>query len=150
MAEMRTVVFVCEHGAAKSVIAAALLERLAIERGDPVRALARGTEPDRHISAAVAARLLEEGIDVRGWQPRQLTQADLAPADRIVSFGPDLSSFLTAEGAPFERWHDVPPASEEFNAARAAILRRLPSLFDAGSPPARPAPSGRSQSLRSR
>jgi hypothetical protein len=31
MGAVRTVVFVCQHGAAKSVLAAALLERLAAE-----------------------------------------------------------------------------------------------------------------------
>jgi arsenate reductase len=135
MAEM-TVVFVCEHGAAKSVIAAALLERLAAERGDPMRALARGTEPDDQISEAAATGLLAEGIDVGGWQPRQLTPADLARARRIVSFGPDLSPLLASgRSAPVERWDDVPSVSEGFTAARAAILRRLLTLFD-------PAPDG--------
>ncbi|MGH9334858.1 MAG: hypothetical protein ACRD21_14045, partial [Vicinamibacteria bacterium] len=44
--EPRTVVFVCEHGAAKSVIAAAHFNRLAKERELPFRAISRGTVPD--------------------------------------------------------------------------------------------------------
>jgi protein-tyrosine-phosphatase len=46
MGSVRTVVFVCQHGAAKSVLAAALLERLAAEQGVSLRARARGTEPE--------------------------------------------------------------------------------------------------------
>jgi arsenate reductase (thioredoxin) len=128
MAEPRTVVFVCEHGAAKSVIAAALLERLAANRGAPVRALARGIEPEPQVSVTAAAGLLAEGIDVRGWQPRPVTSADLASAWRIVSFGPDLR--LVTADPRVEHWHDVPPVSERFEATRAAILVRLPTLLD--------------------
>ena len=42
----RTVVFVCLHGAAKSLIAATLFQRLADERGLAVRSTFAGTEPD--------------------------------------------------------------------------------------------------------
>lgn len=126
--KVRTIVFVCEHGAAKSVIAAALLERLAREQRAPLRALARGTEPDPHLSSTAAAGLLAEGIDVRTWQPRRLTSDELDSAWRIVSFGPDLSSI--AANAPVERWHDVPPVSKGFAATRAAILTRIPRLLE--------------------
>ena len=79
---MRTVVFVCQHGAAKSVLAAALLEHLAAERGTPLRALARGTEPEPQVAPAVAAGLLANGIDVTAWQPRPVTPGYLAQAWR--------------------------------------------------------------------
>jgi arsenate reductase (thioredoxin) len=75
MRSVGTVVFVCQHGAAKSVLAAALLERLAAEHGIALRALARGTEPEPQVVPAVAAGLLAKGIDVRTWQPRPLTPA---------------------------------------------------------------------------
>jgi chromate transporter len=44
-AKPRLVVFVCEHGSAKSLVAASFFERLAKERGMPVRAISRGTFP---------------------------------------------------------------------------------------------------------
>jgi arsenate reductase len=132
MAKPQTVVFVCEHGAAKSVIAAALLERLAANRGASVRALARGTEPAPQISVTAAAGLLAEGIDVRDWQPRRVTPADLASAWQIVSFGPDLR--LVTADIRVEHWPDVPPVSERFEAAQAAILARLPTLLDRDRP----------------
>jgi arsenate reductase (thioredoxin) len=80
MGSVRTVVFVCQHGAAKSVLAAALLERLAADHGLPLRALARGTEPEPQVALAVAAGLLEQSIDVRAWRPRLVTREDLAEA----------------------------------------------------------------------
>jgi hypothetical protein len=52
--ELKTkVVFVCEHGSAKSVIAAAELSRMAKERGLDLSILARGTNPDAEVPKLV-------------------------------------------------------------------------------------------------
>jgi arsenate reductase len=128
MGSVRTVVFVCQHGAAKSVLAAALLERLAGERAIPLRALARGTEPEPQVAPAVAAGLLAEGIDVRAWRPRPLTPGDLARGWRVVSFAPDLSQ-LVPSGTVLEVWDDVPAVADGFQAAQAAIAGRLLRLI---------------------
>jgi arsenate reductase (thioredoxin) len=135
MGSVRTVVFVCQHGAAKSVLAAALLERLAAEHGISLRALARGTEPEPEpepqpqVAPAVAAGLLAERIDVRAWQPRPLTPGDLAQAWRVVSFGPDLSDLLPA-GTLVQVWSDVPAVADGFQAAQAVIAVRLSALLE--------------------
>src|SRR3982751_846284 len=54
-----TVVFVCEHGAAKSVLASQYFEQLAKERGLKIRAISRGTNPDKEVGPAVRKGLLE-------------------------------------------------------------------------------------------
>src|SRR5918994_2792019 len=128
MGPVRTVVFVCQHGAAKSVLAAALLERLAAEHGAQLCALARGTEPEPQVASAVAAGLRAEGVDVAAWQPRPLTPGDLARAWRVVSFGPDLSH-LVPNGTPLELWDDVPAVSDGFQPAQVAIAGRLLRLI---------------------
>ena len=124
-----TVAFVCLHGAAKSVLAAACFERLAEARGVGARAVAAGTEPDPEIAPAVLRALLAEGIDLRGERPRAVTREDLAAAAVVVSFGPDLSR-LTPPGRPIVRWDDVPALSQDFEAGRAAIVARLPALLE--------------------
>lgn len=128
MGAKRKVVFVCEHGAAKSVVAAALLQRLADEVGLEVEVLARGSAPDRDISPAAAAGLLAEGIDVRGSHPRRITRADLDSASTIVSFGPELSH-LAPENARIERWEGIPAVDDGYEPARTAILARLHRLL---------------------
>jgi len=130
--EPPTVAFVCLHGAAKSVLAAACFQRLAEARGVQLRALAAGTEPDPEIAPAILRALRAEGIDLRGQQPRRVTREDLAGAAAVVSFGPDLSG-LVPPGRPIVRWDDVPALSEDFEAGRAAILARLPALLEAVS-----------------
>src|SRR3981189_1781731 len=71
-----TVVFVCEHGAAKSVIAAAHFNRLASQRNLPYRAVARATNPDDAVALAVQSGLASEGLDVTGWKPKAVSEDD--------------------------------------------------------------------------
>ena len=123
------VLFVCLHGAAKSVLAAADFERLAKGRRLPIAAQSAGTEPDPEIAPAVLRALLAEGIDLRSERPRSVTPEDLAAAAAIVSFGPDLSR-LAPPGRSIVCWDDVPALSEDFEAGRAAILARLPALLE--------------------
>ena len=85
-----TVVFVCEHGAAKSVIAAAHFNRLAAEKGLPYRAVSRGTKPDEVVAPAVKAGLASEGLDVSTWRPRAVSDDDIKRAKTVVSLATDL------------------------------------------------------------
>src|SRR6476660_2666664 len=51
--EPKRVVFVCEHGSAKSVIAATEFSRIARENGLKVDVLTRGTNPDAEVSKSI-------------------------------------------------------------------------------------------------
>ena len=84
-----TILFLCPHNAAKSVLAAAYFDRLARERGLDYRAASAGTNPDDAPSPAVVAMLRDEGIDVAGHRPRRVTTEDLTSAHRVISLGCD-------------------------------------------------------------
>jgi protein-tyrosine-phosphatase len=127
MTPARTVVFVCLHGSAKSLIAAEYFGRLAAERGLDVRATSAGMEPDAEIPPAVMTGLLKDGLDVRGCRPRRLDPEELARASRVVSFGCDLSR-IAPPGLAVERWDDVPAVSGDFAVARDAIVAHLRRL----------------------
>jgi arsenate reductase (thioredoxin) len=73
MESARTILFLCPHNPAKSVLAAAYFDRLARERGLDYRATSAGTSPDAAPSPAVVAVLRVEGIDVTDHRPRRLT-----------------------------------------------------------------------------
>ncbi len=73
----RQVVFACEHGTVKSVIAAYWFNRLAAERKAPFRAASRGITPDVAIPPGVAAGLAADGFDVAGFRPLPLKAADV-------------------------------------------------------------------------
>jgi len=55
LAAPATVVFVCEHGAAKSLIATLYFNQLAAERGLAARAAFRGVDPQDALSVRAAA-----------------------------------------------------------------------------------------------
>jgi arsenate reductase len=126
------VLFVCLHGAAKSVLAAADFERLAKERRLPIAAESAGTEPDPEIAPKVLAALKAEGVDLSGQKPRLVTREMAAGATRIVAFGCALG-VAGPEGAKVEQWEDVPNVSDGLPAARAAIRERLERLLDGWS-----------------
>jgi protein-tyrosine-phosphatase len=90
MSTTRSVLFVCLHGAAKSVLAAADFGRLAAERGLAITAEAAGTEPDPEMAPGVVAALRAEGVELGGKRPRRVTAADTARAERVVTFGCEL------------------------------------------------------------
>jgi protein-tyrosine-phosphatase len=125
----RSVLFVCLHGAAKSVLAVADLRRLAAERGLALTADAAGTEPDPAIAPAVVTTLRAEGIELGQTRPRRVTAADTARVDLVVTLGCELGDAMPAT-VPVERWDDVPAVSENLALARAAIRRHLDRLLD--------------------
>ena len=122
------VVFVCEHGAAKSVVAAAWLQRLAAEAQLDLSAMARGTGPSAELSPMAVAGLIRDGIETEETTPQPLRQEDLADAWRVVGFAPE----VTGDAAPdtdIELW-TVPAVSDGYESARNAIVARLKALLD--------------------
>src|SRR5437867_9910901 len=81
-----TIVFACEHGAAKSVIATAYFNKLAAERGLPYRATFRGTSPQAELSERTVAALRADGILVTG-KPTPIDEADIDGATHIFAIG---------------------------------------------------------------
>jgi len=123
---MKTILFVCLHGSAKSLIAAEHLNRIAQLRGLELRGESLGLEPDAEVPAAVIAGLAADGIDVREYEPSPLTSERLEVASLVVSCGCDLGSF--ASGRTVERWDDLPLVSDGYETARDAIVERVERL----------------------
>jgi arsenate reductase (thioredoxin) len=122
------VVFLCPHGAAKSILAASYCQRLADQQSVPLHAIAAGTDPDVEVSPAVVELLRAEGIEVAGQRPRQATHEELATASLIISLGCDLGELVTP-GMPIERWDDVPPPTQNLLLARDQIRTHVEQLI---------------------
>jgi protein-tyrosine-phosphatase len=118
------VLFVCLHGAAKSVIGAAHFRRLATARGLEMDAVAAGTEPDATLAPAAVKGLADEGLRAVPRRPRPVTLYDLESATRVVSFGCDLTP---ARGQRVDQW-DVPAVSEGYTTARDRIVANVERL----------------------
>ena len=124
-----TVLFMCPHGAAKSVLASAYFQRAANERGLNVRVVSAGTDPDPEVAPAVANHLKKGGYDVPVSKPRRATADDMAKADVVISIGCDLKD-LPAPRGTVKKWDDVPSPSQDFNGADASIRKHVAELVD--------------------
>ena len=127
----QTVVFVCEHGNVKSLIASEWLNRLARERGLKARAVSRGLTPETSVPPAIAEKLRGDGFDVSAFEPRAFAPADLDGAVRVVLIGAEAPAWATRPGLPVDTWNGVPPASERYEASRDAMRSRIEALLDA-------------------
>jgi arsenate reductase (thioredoxin) len=127
-----TVVFVCEHGSAKSLVAASFFRRMARERGLDVAAASRGTDPDAAVPPGVVDALRGDGFDVAAFRPQRLTEAEAAAALRVVAIGQDLQA--QTGGARLEVWNDIPPVSTDYPGARSALVARIEKLLDELAP----------------
>jgi len=122
-----TVLFVCRHGAAKSVLAAADFRMLAAQRGLEITAVAAGLEPDAEIAPVLIEAFTSH--DLEQLRPRVVTAADLASASRVVTFNLAPEE-LPLSSSSVERWDDVPAVTENLQAARTAIGRHLDRLLE--------------------
>ena len=123
-----TIVFVCEHGSARSVIAAAHFNRLASEKGLPFRAVSRGKSPDESISTGIKDGLAADGLDVSTWKPKGLTDADIQKAGKVIALSVDLPAARTAAPDRLLEWKDVPSMSQSYDTVRKILVKHVNEL----------------------
>jgi arsenate reductase (thioredoxin) len=116
------IIFVCEHGAAKSIVAAAYFNQLARELNLKLHAIARGSNPDREFSPSAMEGLRRDGMDVPEGAPIELTREDVVTARQIISFCELPEHYNIAQ---YEKWDDIPPVSENYAIARDRIVAKL-------------------------
>jgi arsenate reductase (thioredoxin) len=120
-------VFVCEHGSAKSLIAATFFNRIAAERGLPVRAIARGLTPVRKVPERVVHALRAEGFDVASFEPARASDEELSVATRVVGMEIERSA-LGPKTVSVEIWEDM-PLTADYRAFRGDLLDRIEELL---------------------
>jgi protein-tyrosine-phosphatase len=122
-----TVLFVCEHGSVKSLLAKLLFERAAAREGLKVHAVSRGISPDAEVPDWMRAALRGDGFAIGQWRPTALSPADIHSAYRVVSFDVALPPDTDAQPTP-ERWDGLPSVSEDYLTGREAIAARIDEL----------------------
>lgn len=122
----QTILFLCPHNAAKSVIAAAYFNRLADEKGLSFIGNSAGTEPSDTVSPDVVAMMKEEGLDVSQFKPRLVMPEEFQTAARIISIGCTPEELNGA--GQVEYWDDVPMVSQNPEGSRHAIRTHVNRL----------------------
>jgi protein-tyrosine-phosphatase len=131
-----TVVFVCPHGAAKSVVAAAYFNKMSAERGLPYRAVARGTEPGEALSQTAIKGLVADGLPAPAGKPQAISNEELRSAARVVTLGCPLPPRVVAKKKHID-WN-VGDVNQDYAAARDTIAGLVTKLLDSMAPAKRP------------
>jgi protein-tyrosine-phosphatase len=128
--DSQTVVFVCEHGTVKSVVALAYFRQLAQRRHLPIRAISRGTAPDSSVPSLVRDGLRRDGLTLGPFTPSRFTLADVASAITVISFDQPSVASLVDGRVPTTGWDGLPSVNENYPIARDSIRHRVARLVD--------------------
>ena len=123
------VVFVCEHGSVKSLVASVYFNRRAQERGLPYRAVARGVTPDSTVPSPVREGLQGDGFKVSDFVPQLFQASDADHAALVVSFDQDITRTIDGR-TRYLKWDDLPGVLTEYPRGRDAIVRQVDALLD--------------------
>ena len=121
-----TIVFICEHGAAKSVIAAAYFNKVAAERHLNFHAIARGLTPQPDLSSAAVAGLEKDGVPFSKEKPRPFSPEEVQTAVRVIAFCPVPESLAEGRLQSF----DVPAPKDGYATSRDAIVVQVNALIE--------------------
>ncbi len=125
------VLFVCEHGNVKSLMAASYFNRLASQRGLSYHAVSRGTAPDSTtVPPKIIASLKGEGFDVAEFHPVAVGVGDVSSSRRVILINTVLPQSAQVAGVALEQWTDVPPASVDYAAASASLKMHVEKLIE--------------------
>jgi protein-tyrosine-phosphatase len=127
----KQVLFVCEHGNVKSLMAASYFNQRAAQRHLPFQAISRGSAPNStSVPDAIRSGLRDDGFDVSDFRPAAVTGDDIAASLEVVTIGTDLPADAGATGTRIERWNDVPAASTNYAASRESLKTHVEELLD--------------------
>jgi protein-tyrosine-phosphatase len=122
------IMFVCEHGAAKSLIAAAYFNKLATERGLPDRAMFRGSDPQEAISIRAVEGLRADGVAIPDGKPTAIDASDVNKVTHIFAIGCVLPKVAASSGKAAD-WSDVPD-DKGYGPMRDAIVTHVRAVVD--------------------
>ena len=134
MSDPVRVAFVCVQNAGRSQMSTAFAERERAERGldDSVEIITGGTHPADHVHDVVVEIMREEGFDLSGRTPREITTAELQSCDYVATMGCSTLELDASEVAVRDWALDDPDGQdvERVREIREEIAGRVSDLFD--------------------
>ena len=129
MAQDNKIIFVCLHGAAKSVIAASYFNQLAKERNLDYTAECRGIEPDAAVSESVRDGLTRDRMFDPAVKPQKLLASDTVGVERIILFT-SLPPEIINTSIKTENWSQIENVDADYLKRRDAIIKKINELLD--------------------
>ena len=126
---VKPVLFICEHGTVRSLLAKVLFEQYAAEVGLDMQAVSRGTRADSTVPPWMLQGLAADHVALGSWRPQTLLLGDLANASVVVTFDLPLAATAGAR-VPQVHWDSLPSVSRDYATGREAIRVRVHQLVD--------------------
>jgi len=123
--EKTTIVFVCEHGGARSTIASVYFNKMARENHLSYRSIFRALTPDSAISKETRNGLIEDGFEIASFVPTALTPKDVGAKTMLIS----LDCTVPPSYHTNKSWNGIPAISNDYRAARNSIVKMLEGLI---------------------
>jgi protein-tyrosine-phosphatase len=120
-----TIVFVCEHGGARSTIASLYFNKMAKESHLRYQSVFRALTPDSVLTKETRKGLIEDGFDTSLLTPVALTRKDIDSNTMLIS----LDCVVPEPYHPYRKWVGIPAISEDYRAARNKIVEQLSELI---------------------
>jgi len=117
------ILFVCEHGSAKSMIAAAYFNKYAKDKNLSWEAISRGTSPDQEMSAKTKELLKGDKLYDKNLKPHKLSQADVNNAEQVVMFYALPGDIRVKNNTQY--WLDINAVNGDFQKLRDEILNKV-------------------------
>jgi arsenate reductase (thioredoxin) len=83
--DRQTILFICEHGAGRSAIAATYFNKIAESRSLHYQAIFRGVEPQEALGISTKNGLIKDSIDITNLIPTRLVKKDIHNAFKIIT-----------------------------------------------------------------
>jgi protein-tyrosine-phosphatase len=126
--QTKKVVFVCEHGAGKSVVAAAYFNKIAKDRNLNWEASCRGTNPDEEVSVPTKEGLKSDNLLDPALSPKKLAPSDTSNVEKIILFTKLPDDFKTSVKS--EDWSSLPNIDAKYEVRRDALIKKINEFFD--------------------
>jgi protein-tyrosine-phosphatase len=124
------VVFVCERGVTRSLMAASYFNQIAAERRLQFRAIPRASKDNNgEPSTVVIETLRADGIDVGTFHPTLVTSKDVSSANRVITLSTTLNTNIMTDNKSIEQWNDLPPLGD-LNVFGVALKQKVGHLID--------------------
>jgi arsenate reductase (thioredoxin) len=121
-----TIVFVCEHGGARSTIASVYFNKMAKEQQLPYESTFRAIIPDSAITKETRNGLEEDGFKVSSLTPAVLNATDVGLNTLLIS----LDCTIPASYQTYRAWNGIPAISTDYSTARNEIIKKLNELIN--------------------
>lgn len=119
------IVFVCEHGGARSTIASVYFNKMARGQHLSYTSVFRAITPDSAITKETRKGLEADGFETTSLTPVVVSAKDASPNTLLIS----LDCTIPPSYHTYRAWNGIPAISTDYPAARNEIIKKLNELI---------------------